>query len=323
MDLRCNQLPRQRGALQACGVQRQRLAVQATVSTSPQTSSRKAVGIAPPYNVVITGSTKGVGRALAQRFLQEGDSVVITSRTGDRVEETVKELQNIYGASRVKGVPCDVAKPGNVKVLADFAKSEYGKIDIWINNAGTNAYRYGPLMDSDDDELASIVGTNVLGVMLGCKEAIRIMKDQPAGHIFNMDGAGADGNPTPRFAAYGATKRSLAQLGASLQAELSQAGIKHLAVHNLSPGMVTTELLMAGADTPTSKFFINCLAEEAQDVAEFLVPRIRKVPQESVNALTGSITPAYVKYLTPSKAYTQIFQRLVTGARKGRFVPES
>lgn len=73
--------------------------------------------------------------------------------------------------------------------------------------------------------------------------------------------AGADGSPTPRFAAYGATKRGLQQLGKSLAAELKMLGIKNVGVHNLSPGMVTTELLMSGADTPTAKFFINCLGE--------------------------------------------------------------
>jgi hypothetical protein len=73
--------------------------------------------------------------------------------------------------------------------------------------------------------------------------------------------AGADGSPTPRFAAYGATKRGLQQLGKSLAAELKLLGIKNVGVHNLSPGMVTTELLMSGADTPTAKFFINCLGE--------------------------------------------------------------
>lgn len=67
------------------------------------------------------------------------------------------------------------------------------------------------------------------------------------GHIFNMDGAGADGSPTPRFAAYGATKRSLAQLGKSLVSELKTAKIQNVGIHNLSPGMVTTDLLMAGA----------------------------------------------------------------------------
>lgn len=88
------------------------------------------------------------------------------------------------------------------------------------------------------------------------------MKDQPAGgHLFNMDGAGADGSATPRFAAYGATKRSLAQLGKSLEAELKMQKIGNVGIHNLSPGMVTTNLLMSGANTPTAKFFVNCLGE--------------------------------------------------------------
>lgn len=77
---------------------------------------------------------------------------------------------------------------------------------------------------------------------------------------------GADGSATPRFAAYGATKRGLSQLGRSLEAELKLLGVKNVGIHNLSPGMVTTELLMTGADTPTAKFFINCLAEEPQEV---------------------------------------------------------
>ncbi len=67
------------------------------------------------------------------------------------------------------------------------------------NNAGTNAYSFKSLLDSDDEYLSSIVETNVLGVMRCCKEAIGVMKEQPGGgHIFNMDGAGADGNATPR-----------------------------------------------------------------------------------------------------------------------------
>ncbi len=84
-------------------------------------------------------------------------------------------------------------------------------------------YKYSSLTESTDEDLSEIVQTNVLGIMLCCREAVRIMKDQECGgHIFNMDGAGADGGATPRFAAYGATKRSLSQFGKSLQAELGQ-----------------------------------------------------------------------------------------------------
>jgi len=264
-----------------------------------------------------------VGRALAEEFLRQGDTVFISSRSAERVEEAVSELGKQYGAERVKGRACNVGVPSDVRELANTAKSELGRVDMWINNAGSNAYKYGPLSDSEDDDLVEIVTTNVLGVMLCCREAIRIMKDQETGgHVFNMDGAGADGSPTPRFAAYGATKRSLAQLGKSLVAELQQSSIKNVGVHNLSPGMVTTELLMSGANTPTAKFFINCLAEPAGDVASFLVPRIRKVPQECINPLTGDISPSYIQFLTKQRAYSKIFSRLLTGANKGRFVPE-
>jgi chlorophyll(ide) b reductase len=91
-----------------------------------------------------------------------------------------------------------------------------------------------------------------------------------------MDGAGADGNATPRFAAYGATKRSLAQFTKSLQAELKMQGIKKVVVHNLSPGMVTTDLLMTGGDTRVAKFFINALAEPADKVWSDLSPMLLK-----------------------------------------------
>ena len=77
-----------------------------------------------------------------------------------------------------------------------------------------------------------------------------------------------------------------------------------------------------GADTQVAKFFINCLAEEPAHVASFLVPRIRRVPAES-RTLAGSIAQgAYIKYLTKPKAYGQILTRLLTGARKNRYVPE-
>ncbi|GJP46295.1 hypothetical protein CLOM_g5599 [Closterium sp. NIES-68] len=146
---------------------------------------------------------------------------------------------------------------------------------------------------------------------------MRLMRDQPGGgHIFNMDGAGADGNATPRFAAYGATKRSLAQFTKSLQAELKMLKVPNVVVHNLSPGMVTTDLLMAGANTPQAKFFINALAEPAEEVAQFLVPRVREVPASGAN------TSTYIRFLTKPKAFSQIFQRALFGQRKNRYVQE-
>ena len=265
------------------------------------TLSSSAPLAAGSYAVIITGSTKGIGRALAEQFLEQGDAVVITSRSEQAVDETVLELAGKYGAERVGGIPCNVCKGPEVAALADYAVEKFGRVDIWINNAGTNAYYYGPLSEASESDLTAIVETNVLGVMLCCREAIRVMKEQKeTGHVFNMDGAGADGNPTPRFAAYGATKRGLQQFSKSLQAELKMQEISNVVIHNLSPGMVTTELLMSGADTPQAKWFINCLAEAPEDVAAFLVPRVRDVPKAAGGG-GGPAQPTYIQFLTKGK----------------------
>jgi chlorophyll(ide) b reductase len=279
------------------------------------------------YNVVITGGSKGAGKALARKFLESGDNVVICSRDSKRVNAAVEELRAGLPAgskNTVVGMPADVARASDMSAVAVFAKESFGTVDIWVNNAGTNAYSFKPFFEQQDEDIASVVTTNILGVMYGTKAAINAMKGQPkGGHIFNMDGAGADGNATPRFAAYGATKRSLDQLNKSIRAELSIAKISNVGVHAISPGMVTTELLMAGGDNKFSRLMINCLAETPEDMANFLVPRIREVPPKVESSfLPGILLGQYIKFLTPIKAYSQILMRLVAGERKDRFVLE-
>ncbi|XP_044460731.1 chlorophyll(ide) b reductase NOL, chloroplastic isoform X1 [Mangifera indica] len=271
----------------------------------------------PPYNVLITGSTKGIGYALAKEFLKAGDNVIVCSRSAERVESAVQSLREEFGEQHVWGSKCDVREGQDVKDLVAFAKKNLKYVDIWINNAGSNAYSYKPLADASDEDLIEVVTTNTLGLMICCREAIQMMRNQPrGGHIFNIDGAGSDGRPTPRFAAYGATKRSVVHLTKSLQAELQMQDVKNVVVHNLSPGMVTTDLLMSGATTKQAKFFINVLAEPPEVVAENLVPRIRSIPAN------GSTKPTYLRFLTGVKAYSQIFSRIAFGARRNRYIVE-
>jgi chlorophyll(ide) b reductase len=255
----------------------------------------------PPYNILITGSTKGIGYALAREFLKAGDNVVICSRSAERVETAVQSLKEEFG-EHVWGTKCDVTEGKDVRELVAYSQKNLKYIDIWINNAGSNAYSFKPLAEASDEDLIEVVKTNTLGLMLCCREAMNMMLTQSrGGHIFNIDGAGSDGRPTPRFAAYGATKRSVVHLTKSLQAELQMQDVKNVVVHNLSPGMVTTDLLMSGATTKQAKFFINVLAEPAEVVAEYLVPNIRAIPA------SGSMKPTYIRFLTGIKAYTKIF----------------
>eukprot|EP00252_Welwitschia_mirabilis_P023438 TRINITY_DN6615_c0_g1_i1.p1 TRINITY_DN6615_c0_g1~~TRINITY_DN6615_c0_g1_i1.p1 ORF type:complete len:473 (-),score=63.79 TRINITY_DN6615_c0_g1_i1:99-1517(-) len=270
-----------------------------------------------PQNVVITGSTRGLGKALAREFLFSGDHVVIASRSVVSVKETVSQLQqelseglssssrHCRGAGKVTGISCDVSKVDDVKKLAQFAVNELGSIDIWINNAGMNK-GFKPLLHFSDEEINQIVSTNLIGSIICTREAIRLMKLQDkGGHIFNMDGAGSGGSSTPLTAVYGATKCGLRQLNSSLLKECKRSKI---GIHTASPGMVLTDLLLSGSSLQNKKAF-NIICELPETVARALVPRMRAVKG------TGKA----INFLTPPRILLAIITAWV---RRGRWFDE-
>jgi len=224
-------------------------------------------------NIVITGSTKGIGYALAKEFLSYGDNLVISSRTEEKVNLVVEELQGKYPECKVIGIVCDVTKGDDLANLATEAKENLGKIDIWINNAGTVGPKRGELVNTSDEDFKEVVETNTMGVLMGSREALKIMIAQEEGHLFNMAGWGSDGRPSPSVAAYGATKASIPQLTKTLVKETEGMGV---GIHDLSPGMVLTDLLLSHADKDAFKIF-NILAEKPETVVKKLVPKIRKI----------------------------------------------
>uniref|UniRef100_A0A2P2K3N3 chlorophyll(ide) b reductase n=3 Tax=Rhizophora mucronata TaxID=61149 RepID=A0A2P2K3N3_RHIMU len=272
---------------------------------------------AGPRNIVITGSTRGLGKALAREFLLSGDHVVVASRSPESVDMTVRELQenlnegmiSTSGLSRtnlaqarVVGIACDVCEPSDVQKLANFAVNEFGSIDIWVNNAGANK-GFRPLLQFTDEDIKQIVSTNLVGSILCTQEAMRVMIRQPkGGHIFNMDGAGSGGSSTPLTAVYGSTKCGLRQLQASLLKECKRSKV---GVHTASPGMVLTDLLLSGSTLKNKQMF-NIICELPETVARTLVPRMRVVKG------TGKA----INYLTPPR----ILLALVTAwLRQGRW----
>ncbi|KAK6941518.1 Short-chain dehydrogenase/reductase SDR [Dillenia turbinata] len=272
---------------------------------------------AGPRNVVITGSTRGLGKALAREFLLSGDHVVVTSRSPESVDMIVKELEEnlkegiltAVGKSKknlahakVVGIACDVCQPNDVEKLANFAVNELGSIDIWINNAGTNK-GFRPLLNFSDEDIKQIVSTNLVGSLICTREAMHVMgKQNKGGHIFNMDGAGSGGSSTPLTAVYGSTKCGLRQLQASLLKESKRSNI---GVHTASPGMVLTDLLLSGSTIQNKQMF-NIICELPETVARTLVPRMR--------VLKG--TGKAINYLTPPR----ILLALVTAwLRRGRW----
>lgn len=272
---------------------------------------------AGPRNIVITGSTRGLGKALAREFLLSGDRVVVASRSPESVHSTVQELEEnlkegIRSASpksganmtraKVVGIACDVCKTEDVEKLSNFAVNQLGSIDIWINNAGTNK-GFRPLLEFANEDIEQIVSTNLVGSLLCTREAMRVMRSQEkGGHIFNMDGAGSGGSSTPLTAVYGSTKCGLRQLQASLLNECKRSKV---GVHTASPGMVLTDLLLSGSSLQNKQMF-NIICELPETVARTLVPRMRVVKGSG----------KAINYLTPPR----ILLALVTAwVRRGRW----
>ena len=312
-------------------------------TTTPRAASGAGVPTSrtDPFKVVITGSTKGLGLELARGFLSRGDRVVVTSRDETRVREAVAALREDFG-DRVAGVAADVSRPDAVDALTDFASESMGGVDIWINNAGANGYVYENLAESDPEVLREIVLTNSFGTLLCCRSAIRLMATQAeGGHVFNMLGAGSDGGPTQKYAAYGHTKAGMAQLTKTLAGELKDTGNARVGVHALSPGMVFTELISSGryAFGSQGRFFVNTLAEPPEVPAAFLVEKVRAFVEEvgaeesapsDLNDLIRAarngggkgVASRTFEVLTPPVALKKILRRVVLGEGKDRYYPE-
>ncbi|KAF5945726.1 hypothetical protein HYC85_015954 [Camellia sinensis] len=269
------------------------------------------VSRAGPRNVVITGSTRGLGKALAREFLLSGDRVVVASRSPESVDMTIRELEENLkegmvtasassgtnlARAKVVGISCDVCEPDDVRKLANFAVSELDK-QCW------DKQRFRPLLQFSDEDIQQIVSTNLVGSILCTREAMHVMKNQnKGGHIFNMDGAGSGGSSTPLTAVYGSTKCGLRQLQSSLFKECKRSKV---GVHTASPGMVLTDLLLSGSTIKNKQMF-NIICELPETVARTLVPRMRVVKGSG----------KAINYLTPPR----ILLALVTAwVRRGRW----
>jgi len=189
--------------------------------------------------VVITGSTRGIGRAIAEECSRRGATVVVSSRRADAVGRAVDEIGalNPGGADAVSGIPADVSLFDDVIALRDHTLATHGRIDVWLNNAGvSNGYR--PMDEEGADEIEALVAINLIGHMYGAKAVIPHFREH-GGYLMNMCGRGWKGEATAYTAAYAASKAAIASLTKSLAAENKDCG--NVSVNAFVPGMVDTD----------------------------------------------------------------------------------
>jgi len=240
-------------------------------------------------NVVITGSTKGIGLGLAREFLRRGHDVMVSSRTAEAVDKVVAGLREEWPERNVAGRVCDVADYGQVQNLWNRAAEKLGSVDIWVNNAGTETGA-DLLYRQDRESIAATVNTNLTGLMYCNQIAINGMYRQGGGKIFNMEGFGSNGMVRPGVSVYGTTKYGVRYFTKAVAAELKGSPVK---VCYLSPGIVITDLLVPppekrGEGWEQSKKILNLLADTVETVTPFLVEGMLAVKEggEAVRWLT-------------------------------------
>jgi len=179
---------------------------------------------------IVTGGTRGIGRAITEALLREGLSVCIAARNQVEIDRAVGEL-----GDKAYGYVCDVRDYEQVAGMTAYTIKELGGLDILINNAGIGMFE--TVEETSAEDFRAVLETNLFGVFYCCHEAIPEMRRRGGGYIINISSL-AGANPHPRMAAYNASKFGLNGFSEALMQEVRHDGIK---VSYIMPGSVNTE----------------------------------------------------------------------------------
>ena len=205
---------------------------------------------------IVTGGTRGIGRAIASALVSAGVQVAITARREQDVAEATSQLtQN----GKAAGYVCDVRDYAQVKSMFARVVEDFGGVDILLNNAGIGILASVESMSVED--FRAVLETNVFGVFYCCHEAIPLMKRRGGGYIINISSL-AGANAHPNMAAYNASKFGLNGFSEALMQEVRHDGIK---VSYIMPGSVNTEF---GGDEPSEA---KSWQLQSEDIAKVVI----------------------------------------------------
>jgi short-subunit dehydrogenase len=185
--------------------------------------------------VVITGASSGFGRGAALEFARAGAYTVLGARRAELLEDLSKECES--AGARAVPVRTDVSKREDVEKLAKTAMSEFGRFDVWVNNAGAGAL--GHFDEVPLEEHVQVIETDLLGTIYGSYFALRLFRQQQYGTLINI--ASVIGKvPAPYFASYAAAKHGVVGLSAALRQELEAEKLDNVHVCTVMPTSMDT-----------------------------------------------------------------------------------
>lgn len=206
-------------------------------------------------NSIITGATKGIGRAVAEKFAGEGFDLAVNARTESDLTAFKKDFAVQYPQVKVITKVTDMSKKAEVIAFADFVKKELGDIDILVNNAGR--YIPGNIVDEEEGSLSDMIETNLYSAYHLTRALLPVMLKKSGGHIFNMCSV-ASLKAYPGGGSYSISKYALLGFSKNLREELKGKGIR---VTSVMPG-ATWSASWAGVELPEERLM------QASDIAE-------------------------------------------------------
>lgn len=240
--------------------------------------------------VVVTGGTRGIGLGLARDFLARGCRVVVCGRSQSSVDQGLAALA---AGDRATGVVTDVTDRASVQGLWDHAVATFGRVDVWVNNAGISAPKRS-ILDVDQSIVEDVLKVNLVGTHNACAVAASGMAAQAGGgFVWNMEGFGSDGRIQAGIGVYGTSKYGLRYLTKALVKENQDGPVKF---GFLSPGIVVTDLLVGDYDNDPEGF------EKAKKIFNILGDKVETVTPHLVDGiLAAQKNGARVEWLTTVK----------------------
>jgi NAD(P)-dependent dehydrogenase (short-subunit alcohol dehydrogenase family) len=192
---------------------------------------------------LVTGASRGIGRAIAVGYAEAGADVAVLARSSDALDHLAAQIR---GAGRqVIAVPCDVSRPDDISSAVNGVLGEFGSLDVLVNNAGGPVFN-APFLEIRPEGFLRVIELNLMSVVRFCQLVGAHMVERRTGSVINVDSIGAT-HPAPLVAPYCAAKAAVVNLTQAIAQEWAPAGVR---VNCLSPGLIDTEINRALVDHP-------------------------------------------------------------------------
>ena len=236
--------------------------------------------------VLITGALTGIGRATALAFAREGARIVVSGRHDEEGKKLVAEIRKL--GTEAEFVRSDVRHEEDVRSLVDKIVERFGRLDVAVNNAGTEG-KPGPVTEQSAESYAATFDTNVLGTLLSMKHELRVMEAQGQGSIVNLSST-MGSKAAPGASMYTASKHAVEGLTKSAALEAAAFGVR---INAVAPGPVETEMLNRFTGTAEKKAgLIAGVPLKRSGTPEEIAQTIVFLSSDKASFITGHIIAA-------------------------------